>query len=51
MDIDVTNIINILKSRIADLELENAVLKAANAQLGKLAAEADQPEVEDEPAA
>lgn len=53
MELNANDIINHLKNRIADLELENAVLKAANNAQAKIitSIEADDEEVQDEPEA
>lgn len=54
MELNANDIINHLKNRIADLELENAVLKAANNAQAKIIAAMEidhDDEVQDEPAA
>lgn len=48
MELNANDIINHLKNRIADLELENAVLKAANNVLAQSVASATE-DVKDEP--
>lgn len=48
MELNANDIINHLRHRIADLELENAVLKAANAAQAKIISSMDDDEDEDE---
>lgn len=50
MELNANDIINHLKNRIADLELENAVLKAANNAQAKIIASMDDDEDESEAA-
>ena len=50
MELNANDIINHLKNRIADLELENAVLKAANNAQAKIITSMDDDEDESEAA-